>query len=460
MTSNLIVCATDFSPQSERALLFAGILARRAQGRIDLVHAVPAPSERMEDLAADARVFEAERRGRAGADLTRIASAAALEAGVPVQPLALEGDAHCALVDHARQEQAALIVMGASGRSTLERWILGSVAERTVRSASCPVVLVPRDHDPGPWMPSSGNRPPRVVVGLGGAGGSDELFDLVVGLRRKAPCDVTFVHLYWPMEEYTRLGLRGPRDLFEADPEVVRNLEPKLWSEIGALPGLGEVKLEIRPAFGEPAANLLLALDSQRTDLLVVGSERRHGFARHLTGGSVGERLARHVHRMALVCVPARPRGAARQPRLPHVLTVLAATDLSPLGNAAIPHAYAQLHRGGVVELCHVYERPVPSPAYVYDRPGQRLGDKERGALEAQLRALIPGEAEGLGITTHVSVIDGGDPAGAIAQAAERLNVDLITVGSHGRSGLGRAILGSVAQEVLHRAHQPVLVIR
>ena len=77
-----------------------------------------------------------------------------------------------------------------------------------------------------------------------------------------------------------------------------------------------------------------------------------------------------------------------------------------------------------------------------------------------KLRALVPAEAEKLGITTHVSVIDGGKAAETIMQAAERLNVDAISLGSHGRGGLARALLGSVAEEVVRRSTRPVLVVR
>src|SRR6185436_15381482 len=144
---------------------------------------------------------------------------------------------------------------------------------------------------------------------------------------------------------------------------------------------------------------------------------------------------------------------------VPRILTVLAPTDLSDIGNAAIPHAYALLRAtGGVVELCFVAEHGLPHPAYVYDLP-DRLTAAERAQIEKQLRALVPADAAGLGITTHVSVIDGGKPAETIVAAAERLNVDAISIGSHGRSGVARAVIGSVAEAVVCGARRPVLIV-
>ncbi|HXU83781.1 MAG TPA: universal stress protein, partial [Polyangia bacterium] len=60
---------------------------------------------------------------------------------------------------------------------------------------------------------------------------------------------------------------------------------------------------------------------------------------------------------------------------------------------------------------------------------------------------------------TRPSVIEGLRAPEAIVQAAERLGVDLIVMASHGRSGLKRALLGSVAEEVARRSPKPVLIV-
>ena len=113
---------------------------------------------------------------------------------------------------------------------------------------------------------------------------------------------------------------------------------------------------------------------------------------------------------------------------------------------------------GGVVELCHVHERALPYPPYAYEVT-EGLTAEKRAAIARALRALVPADAEALGITTHVSIIDGGKPAEAIVAAAERLNVDAINLGSHGRGGVARAVLGSVAEAVVRHARYPVLVV-
>jgi nucleotide-binding universal stress UspA family protein len=459
----LIVCATDFSPEAASALSWAAAFARREGARIDLVHVLPEPTRDLEQLATDAATFEAARREDATAKLTAEAVATVRAAGVTVQPHVLTGEAEVRIVEHAARHAARMIVMGACGRPRVERWVLGSVAERTVRSAACPVVIIPRVEPDHAWFPAESGgtaRPLKALVGLEGGEGA-ELIGFTADLRRRGPCDVTFLHLYWPIEEYARLGLRGPRDPIEVDPDVVKHVEPRLRALIDGLPGHGGVTLKIRPALGAPGANLAAAAEEQPYDLLVVGSHQRHGLARVLKG-SVSADLSHQAVRTPIACVPgpARDGAAARgASRLRPILTVLAPTDLSEIGNAAIPHAYALLRAtGGVVELCFVHEHGIPNSAFAYDLP-ERLTAAERATIERQLRELVPPDAGALGITTHVSVIDGGKPAETIVTTAERLNVDAIALGSHGRGGLARAVLGSVAEYVVRRARRPVLVI-
>ena len=186
--------------------------------------------------------------------------------------------------------------MGASSRPAFDRWVLGSAAERTVRSATVPVAVVPRREREQAWFapgPAGEARPFKVLVGLEGHDVA-EIVTFAAGLRRRAACDVAFLHFYWPVEEYQRLGLRGPRDPLAPDPEVVKDLEPKLRARVGALPGHGNVTVLVRPAWGDPAANLMLALDEGSYDMLIVGAHQRHGLARMLAG-SVAERVARYA---------------------------------------------------------------------------------------------------------------------------------------------------------------------
>jgi nucleotide-binding universal stress UspA family protein len=194
-------------------------------------------------------------------------------------------------------------------------------------------------------------------------------------------------------------------------------------------------------------------------DLVVVGAHTRHGLAR-LWHPSAAGALVHRDHRLPVVCVPAAFAGAKPEP-IPAISTVLAATDFSPLANAAVIHAYSLVRQhGGVVELCHVHEHYLPNPPFAYPAAKPTLSDDQRRTLEERLRTLIPSAAADYGITTHVTVVDGGQAAKVIAQAAERLHVNAICLGTHGRSGVVGALVGSVARGVLELAHVPVMMVR
>jgi nucleotide-binding universal stress UspA family protein len=454
--SYVVVCATDYSRQADAALAWAGALARRGGGRVDLVHVARPYHEDSRTMVFEAALVDAAKIDATRAHLREVAESASRELGVEVRPHVLRGEPHEEILAHARREDAGLVVLGTTSLVRIERWVIGSVAERTVRMADRPVVLVPRREDPSPWR-ADAPRPPRVLVALGE---NDDVSGLrfATDLRRAGPCDVTCTRVYWPAVEYARLGLTGPRNPMAPDPDVVRSFEPAMRRKMEALTGPGQTTVDVRPAWGDTTSALLFAAEACEADLLVVGVERRWRFGRALTS-SIAEQVARVSRDLPIACIP-REVGRTEE-GVPNVRTVLAVTDLSALGNAAVPHAYALLRgRGGVVELCYVRERALPSPSQAYEAPAWRLSDAERASLVEQLRALIPREAESLDVTTQVSVVDGGRAAEAIAQLSERLNVDVICLASHGRGGLAHTVLGSVASEVIQRVRRPVFVVR
>jgi len=81
-------------------------------------------------------------------------------------------------------------------------------------------------------------------------------------------------------------------------------------------------------------------------------------------------------------------------------------------------------------------------------------------AAGARLRELVPGDASAKSASTQVHVVEAAEPATAICQAAERFDADLICLGTHGRGGVAKALLGSTATGVLENTRRPVLLSR
>jgi nucleotide-binding universal stress UspA family protein len=155
----------------------------------------------------------------------------------------------------------------------------------------------------------------------------------------------------------------------------------------------------------------------------------------------------------------------ARKARaIPEIVHVLAPTDLSDLGNAAVPYAYAIASAGSTVHLLHVVEdAPPPNPLYAHYGPSRHATAEERADLEArlgaELRALIPKEAKRRGVETRTHVVHDERPADAIRALAERMGVDVICLGTHGWSGLSQLFGGSVAREIAARSPRPLLLV-
>ena len=153
---------------------------------------------------------------------------------------------------------------------------------------------------------------------------------------------------------------------------------------------------------------------------------------------------------------------------IPTYQKVMVTTDLSDLGNGAIPHAYSLLaDREGTVIVCHILEPPaLPNPLYAHYSPGGASSPEDwerlrQGLLQA-LEQLVPLEVRGPGrVVTEVRVVESLAPVSeAIYQEAKALEVDIIVMASHGHSGLARVFLGSVAERVLRLADRPVLIVR
>ena len=140
---------------------------------------------------------------------------------------------------------------------------------------------------------------------------------------------------------------------------------------------------------------------------------------------------------------------------------ILVATDFSPASEPALKQA-ARLARSSKAELliAHAYEPPSPLQIDGYVAPW--IYNEWEGTLrkEAEL-ALSPlvEEACEQGVSARFVVLKGA-PFKAITDAAEAEHADLVVMGTHGRTGLSRLVLGSVAARVAASAPCPVLTVR
>lgn len=217
------------------------------------------------------------------------------------------------------------------------------------------------------------------------------------------------------------------------------------------------IAVEKAVPYGPAAESLIMEIDLRRPDLLVMSTHGRSGVSR-LAFGSVAMDLVRSSTIPVLLV-----RSGATWSNVPASrIHVLVALDGSPVGEAGVGPA-ADLVRllGGRITLVQVlrpHEQGVP-PTAVGPRPSSSTGMAQARSAATDYLGEVCGRPELRGLEVAALVLEG--PAGpAIAQAATGQNADLIALATHGRSGLARMVLGSVAESVVVGAELPVLVVR
>lgn len=137
--------------------------------------------------------------------------------------------------------------------------------------------------------------------------------------------------------------------------------------------------------------------------------------------------------------------------------TILVSTDFSELSKYAVTYA-ADLAAtlGATLVLVHVYQMPpmlMPGPYGISAELAERIPREATELLEAAAKDAAHAKV-------HVrTVLREGDPRDQIVAVAEAEKADLLVMGTHGRRGLSRALIGSVAEAALRTAPCPVLTV-
>ena len=138
MSDGTIVVATDFSEGSKHALEYASTSAKTTGAKLLIAHVRSIPD--LED--GEGMLHAGVERDDDAAYLSRLQSIKPDIDGVAFEHRLLRGNPAQQIIQLAKDENAALIVMGTHGRTGLMRLLMGSVAEEVVRQAPCPVLTI------------------------------------------------------------------------------------------------------------------------------------------------------------------------------------------------------------------------------------------------------------------------------------------------------------------------------
>ncbi|MBL8859639.1 MAG: universal stress protein [Planctomycetes bacterium] len=286
-----IICGTDFSEPAARAVTAAAHLARFLKQPLELVHVLDLHgAEAVLGTAGEARVktfFEGERAQRLEqlqAEARRVAPISA-----STETSVVTGRADQALVQHATNTKAEVIVVAAVGARGDTLWRLGSTADRVAQSARTPVIVV-RDESPiRVW--TSGERPMRVAVGVDFTPTSDAALKWAASLTAHGPIELIAIHVFVPPAVRERT----------LDGEAERLLAERLKARMAEHAGGQKVELNLVSGLGRPADHIEQVLKSERADLLVVGTHQRTGVGRLWTGSVSHDAIVRTSTNVAVV---------------------------------------------------------------------------------------------------------------------------------------------------------------
>ena len=133
---------------------------------------------------------------------------------------------------------------------------------------------------------------------------------------------------------------------------------------------------------------------------------------------------------------------------------ILFPTDFSPGSNSCLEHAtHLAASQGATLIICHVEEPPL---AYGGGEMYYGLPIRDEGSVQKILESIVPSDPN----VSFEHRLLSGDPATEILHLAEEEDVSLIVLGTHGRTGLSRMLMGSVAEAIVRRAKCPVLTIK
>lgn len=237
--------------------------------------------------------------------------------------------------------------------------------------------------------------------------------------------------------------------LHELDQWAQDRMQAHLGEHVGDL-----VVHQARERGFSAAAVILEYADAHDIDLVVMGTHGRRGL-RHLIMGSIAEEV---VRRASCPVITVRERPRLHEGAWP--TRIVAPVDFSEASELTLAYVKELATSSGAkVDLVHVIEpMTVPDP-YITGTTGFAF-DVEAARSNVQV-ALEARATKFLGDSVSNEIhIDVGRPAAMIAELAEERGADLVVMASHGRTGLERALIGSVASGVIRRAAPPVMIVK
>ena len=282
-----ILVPLDGSPFAERVVAFIRHLAKPSTSELLLVH-ISQPSQYYTVLVPDAMHTVDLTHWREQAEKYLQSKTRELQSeGYDVTPVFSEGDVASVICDVADAQGVDLIAMTTHGRSGIEKWVLGSVADRVIRSARQPVFLVRPQEEPTPATPIR-----RILVPLDGSRLAEQALPEAIELAKATGSEIWLLQSvefpeYWG-EEYA--GMHALPAMISTEEQEAAAREYLLQSA-EKLTSAG-ISAQIVVTTGHAASAISDVVADNEIDLIVMSTHGRSGLSRWVFG-SVAEKVVR-----------------------------------------------------------------------------------------------------------------------------------------------------------------------
>lgn len=285
-----ILFPTDFSSCADAAFSTAVLLAEINDAQLHLLHVsvlfqddpntehiIPNVEEVHQKIRAGAD--EKMNKLLAGHDTTALEIIKAHERGLAPARV---------ILDYAEEHAIDLIVMGTHGRRGPEYLFLGSVAQETVRHASCPVLTIREGKDSRPFRPID-----RILVPIDFSSHSEAALQQAVALAKKLSARLQLLHV---IEEsvHPAFYASGKTSIFDFIPDLKQKTEAELQRMLSTV-AAGDVQAEYHVLEGRASHDIAKFAREQGSDLIVISTHGLTGIE-HFLVGSVTEKVIRTAH--------------------------------------------------------------------------------------------------------------------------------------------------------------------
>lgn len=304
-----------------------------------------------------------------------------------------------------------------------------------------------------------------ILVPLDGSPFSEHALPSALAIARRAGAQLRLVSVVTPLAEAYVEGLYfSTADLQD---QLSARQQKYLEAIAARLRDRAAVSITTEVLHGEVSAALNHQIDMGGIDLVVMATHGRGAMGRFWLG-SVADEMLRHVNVPLLMVRPGEEAvDLAHEPPLGKAVVAL---DGTPLAEQILEPAVALVGLMPHAELTLM--RAIHSVVPVTATPDVAAGQREarqlmeqvtqiQGKLRDESEKYLEGVCARLrdrGVTVRSEVVVEDQPASAILHEIESTRAGLVAIATHARSGLGRIVLGSVADKVIRGAHVPVLV--